>query len=250
MNRTVLLIDDEPDIREVMAKRLKALEWDVVTAENGEEGLSVLKEKKPDIILLDVMMPIMDGFEFFKNLKRNQAYANIPVVVLTARRLMKDTFEALGVTDFISKPVEVEELKEKMELALAKKALVLCNDSEANECILKALESNGYKGFATNDENDLLMKGKVKEYEIIVIHPAFLKSEPEEFLPRVKDLLYKNPFIAIFSDASLKGTEEGSTLAIEDNKARWAKNKISAFFDARLADDNFSKVLKGWLSES
>ena len=247
MNKKVLLVDDELDVREVMAKRLKALEWDVATAENGQEGLDALKESRPDVILLDVMMPIMDGFEFFKNLKRNKDYANIPVVVLTARRLMKDTFEALGVNDFISKPVDDEELKEKLELVLAKKALVLCNDSEANEDILKVLGANGYKGFAMNNENDLLMKGKSFEFEIIVIHPAFLSSEPEVFLSRTADFLYKNPLIVIYSDASLKGTEDGSTLVIEENKTKWAKNKVNAFFDARLVDEDFSKVLQGWL---
>lgn len=247
MNRTILVIDDEPDIREVLAKRLKSLEWNVLTAENGQEGLDVLKENKPDVILLDVMMPVMDGFEFYKNLKRDASLASIPVVVLTARRLMKETFQALGVNDFLSKPMEAEELKEKLDMVLAKKALILCNDSDASEKILKAIEAIGYKGYAMAGEDELLIKGKSAEFEIIIIHPQFLKSEPETFLNRAKGLMFENPLIAIYSDASVEGTEDGSTLAIEEVKGLWAKNKVSKFFDARLADEDFTKTLKDWI---
>ncbi|MFA6378299.1 MAG: response regulator [Candidatus Omnitrophota bacterium] len=249
MKKIVLVIDDEIDIREVLSARLKAQEYDVVTASNGQEGLAAIKTKIPDVILLDVMMPVMDGFEFFKLLKKDQKYMEIPTIVITSRRLMKDTFEALGVHEFISKPFDDQEIKSKIDFVLAKKALVLCKDSGAIDCIAKALQQSGYQACAVNSENDLLMKGKAFKCEIIVLHPAFLKQGPEEFLPRIGEMQYKNPLIIVYSDANLKGTEDGSTLAIEEAKTKWAKNKVNMFYDARLVSESFSKVLESWVTK-
>ncbi len=247
MKRTILVIDDEVDIREVLVARLKAQEFDVVTASNGQEGFTAMEAKKPDVILLDVMMPVMDGFEFFKILKKDPKHAEIPVIVITARRLMKDTFEALGVHDFISKPFDAQEMKSRIDFVLAKKALVLCVDSSAIDSITKALQQNGYLGSVVSNENDLLMKGKALSCDLIVLHLAFLKQGPEELLPRIGQLQCANPFIVVYSDANLKGTEDGSTLAIEEAKTKWAKNKVNAFYDARLVAEPFSKVLASWL---
>jgi len=247
MKRTVLVIDDEPDIREVLSERLKDQDCSVVTACNGQEGLAAIEVNKPDVILLDVMMPVMDGFEFFKLLKKNEKYASIPIIVITARKLMRDTFEALGVNEFVSKPFESQEIKAKIDFVLARKALILCRDSGATDCITKALQQSGYQALAVNNESDLLAKGRAFKCEVIVLHLAFLKQGPEELLPRIGEMQHKNPLIVVYSDANLKGTEDGSTLAIEEAKAKWAKHKVGAFYDARLVSDSFAKVLRSWI---
>ncbi len=108
-SRRLLLIDDEDDIREVAALSLEAVAgWTVLLASSGEEGLEIAANEKPDAILLDVMMPEMDGPGIFKLLQESETTRAIPVIFLTAKaqsveqRLLLE----LGVAGVIAKPFD------------------------------------------------------------------------------------------------------------------------------------------------
>lgn len=105
----ILIIDDEDDIREVAALSLESVAgWDVVTASSGTQGLARAIEHKPDAILLDVMMPGMDGPTTFRELRKNPATAKIPVLLLTAKVQSSDQrrFADLGVDGVLFKPFD------------------------------------------------------------------------------------------------------------------------------------------------
>lgn len=105
----VLMIDDESDIRLVGAMSLRAVgKWEVLTAASGEEGLALARREKPDVILLDVMMPGMDGPTVLGRLHADPQTASIPVVLLTAKALTQEVerFRALGVAGIITKPFD------------------------------------------------------------------------------------------------------------------------------------------------
>jgi CheY-like chemotaxis protein len=105
----ILIIDDEDDIREVAALSLETIAgWDVVTANSGTQGLARAIEQQPDAILLDVMMPGMDGPTTFRELRKNPATARIPVVLLTAKVQTNDQkrFADLGVEAVLLKPFD------------------------------------------------------------------------------------------------------------------------------------------------
>jgi CheY-like chemotaxis protein len=107
--RRVLIIDDEDDIREVAALSLEATtDWQILTASSGREGISVAAAEKPDAILMDVMMPEMDGPTTFKQLQLNPETAGIPVVLLTAKVQGVDQrrFAGLGVAAILFKPFD------------------------------------------------------------------------------------------------------------------------------------------------
>lgn len=106
--RTVLIIDDEPLILKATAIRLKAEGWSVITARNGPDGLTMAAVNKPDVVLLDVMMPGMDGWQTLRELKTNPATASIPVVVFTAKEYEHGKRDALerGAADFFGKPFD------------------------------------------------------------------------------------------------------------------------------------------------
>ncbi|MBC8122575.1 MAG: response regulator [Gemmatimonadaceae bacterium] len=108
-NKRVLVIDDEADIREVIQTCLELMEgWDVLLAGSGEEGLMSAQSKQPDAVLLDVMMPEMDGVATFKQLQANRETRQIPVLLLTAKVQPTDRqrFAALGVVGVITKPFD------------------------------------------------------------------------------------------------------------------------------------------------
>jgi CheY-like chemotaxis protein len=105
----ILIIDDEDDIREVAALSLESVAgWEVVTANSGAQGLARAVEHQPDAILLDVMMPGMDGPSTFRELRKNPATAKIPVLLLTAKVQSSDQrrFADLGVESVLFKPFD------------------------------------------------------------------------------------------------------------------------------------------------
>jgi CheY-like chemotaxis protein len=112
-NKHVLIIDDEYDIRAVAQLTLKAVGgWDVSIAASGTEGLTKAADGQPDVILLDVMMPDMDGIETFQALQANPATQSIPVILMTAKVQAADQrrFADLGVIGIISKPFKAMKL--------------------------------------------------------------------------------------------------------------------------------------------
>lgn len=119
--RRILIIDDEDDIREVAALSLESVAgWDVLTASSGAEGIRTAMAEKPDAILMDVMMPAMDGPTTFKEMQKVPAIANIPVLLLTAKVQGVDQrrFAGLGVTAVLFKPFDPLTLADQMSEAL------------------------------------------------------------------------------------------------------------------------------------
>ena len=112
MAARVLVIDDEGPIRLLVRVNLEAAGMDVYEAENGLTGIEVAQRETPDVILLDVMMPGMDGWEAFGALSGDQRTANIPVVFLTARAELRDQARGLelGGVDYVTKPFDPLEL--------------------------------------------------------------------------------------------------------------------------------------------
>ena len=109
MSHRVLIIDDEDDIREVAALSLESVAgWEVMTANSGSQGLARAVEYQPEAILLDVMMPGMDGPTTFRELRKNPATAKIPVLLLTAKVQSSDQrrFADLGVEAVLFKPFD------------------------------------------------------------------------------------------------------------------------------------------------
>lgn len=121
INKCMLIIDDDEDIREVAKLCLEAVGgWQVCTAESGSEGLINAECKKPDAILLDVMMPDMDGLNTLEKLRSNSLTVNIPVIFLTAKDdlLDRDKLAQMGVKGIIAKPFDPMNLSEQVAYLL------------------------------------------------------------------------------------------------------------------------------------
>ena len=110
--KTVLVIEDEENLVELLKYRLEANDYNVESALDGEEGLEKIIKLKPDLVILDIMMPKMHGYEVCRLAKNNKATKDIPIIILTARTQIKDMNDAkkCGANAFISKPFEPAEL--------------------------------------------------------------------------------------------------------------------------------------------
>ena len=109
---SILVVDDDPLIRTLVEHKLRQRGFEVISAESGEEGLRQAAAKRPDLIVLDAMMPELDGFEVLHRLKQDAGTAGIPVIMLTARKQERDIVAALssGARDYLVKPFMPEEL--------------------------------------------------------------------------------------------------------------------------------------------
>ena len=110
--KKILLIDDEPELIKAVDIRLKSIGYEVALSYDGRAGIDKAKEIKPDLILLDLLMPIMDGYSAAKILKDDPETKHIPIIILTAsqREDLKTRCRELGVTSFIMKPFETSDL--------------------------------------------------------------------------------------------------------------------------------------------
>ncbi len=117
---SVLIIEDEQDIRKVLEYNLKSDGFKVYSAAGGPAGLKIASEKKPDVVLLDWVMPKMNGLEVLSELKHNENTKDIIVFMLTAKNMMDDVSEALanGADDYIPKPFDGMELGQRIRSML------------------------------------------------------------------------------------------------------------------------------------
>jgi len=117
MMAKILLVEDNEMNRDMLSRRLKKKGFDVVMAFDGKRGVEMASEESPDIILLDMSLPVMDGWEAAKHLKASNATKSIPIIALTAHAMAGDRDKALGAgcDDYDTKPVDIKRLLEKIE---------------------------------------------------------------------------------------------------------------------------------------
>jgi CheY-like chemotaxis protein len=110
--KRVLVVDDDPDIRELLFTALEDDGFEVVPAANGHEALAAIKTFRPDVIVLDLMMPVMDGWQFARELRARDE--DIPLVLLSAARDLRAHQKTLAAVDVIEKPFDLSELLPKI----------------------------------------------------------------------------------------------------------------------------------------
>ncbi len=110
--RSILIVDDDPAIRRILSQSFELEGFSTQEASNGEEALEAIGIAPPDLVILDVMMPRMNGFEVLKNVRTSPATQDLPVVMLTARSSQEDVWEGWreGVDYYMTKPFDIEEL--------------------------------------------------------------------------------------------------------------------------------------------
>ena len=119
----VLIADDDPDILSLVAFRLERAGYEVIQASNGEDALRLASERKPDLAILDVMMPKLTGYDVTEQIRRNEETSGIPVILLTARVQEADVERgfAAGADDYIKKPFSPQELRARVQAILGRR---------------------------------------------------------------------------------------------------------------------------------
>ena len=121
MGKKILVVDDEPFIVQMITSRLKASGYDTSSAGDGDEALRKARSENPDLIILDIMLPKMDGFQVCAALKQDERYKDIPVILLTAKggeESRQIGLQECGADEYVTKPFDAQSLLEKMSKLL------------------------------------------------------------------------------------------------------------------------------------
>lgn len=191
MEKTVLVADDDRDIVRLITESLKFEQFHVIPAYSGKEALSILKENKIDFVVLDIMMPEMDGLEVCRNI-RNE-YHNIPILLLSARDRDIDKIIGLeiGADDYMTKPFSIQELTSRIKAhfrkidRLYKEWNGLSQEKDQNTqspSLPLVLNEKTFEAFL----NDQKLELSTKEFQIL----SFLKNHPHNVLTR--EQIYEN----------------------------------------------------------
>lgn len=194
MATSVLVVEDDVAIRDMLSFTLKQASFDVDTVPDGEAGLDFLKNQQPDMILLDWMLPGIDGIEFIRRLRANEFLANIPVIMLTAKGESEDMVKGLGVgaDDYINKPFSPPELMARIKAVLRR-----CAPADSDEA--QKLQFN-----------DLVLDTKSHR---VTVNDERIELGPTEF--RLLHFFMKNPERA-YGRSQLLDYVWGDTVYIEE----------------------------------
>lgn len=142
----ILAVDDTPENLEILRLRLEANGYEVMTAADGEEGLAKVREFKPDLILLDIMMPKLDGISVVRTLKQDVSLRSIPVILVTAKADTRDVVEGLdaGGDDYLTKPFEHRALLARVRSMLRQRRFT--TRSRARHCAWRIRPPNWRHG--------------------------------------------------------------------------------------------------------
>ncbi|MEQ9309777.1 MAG: response regulator transcription factor [Balneolaceae bacterium] len=175
--KTILVVDDEKDLLDLIEYNLKKEGFNVLKAENGEEGIAVAKEGKPDLVLLDIMMPKMDGLEAVEIMRKDDDLKNIPIIFLTARSDEKTEVEGLnkGGDDYITKPISTTKLISRIKAVMRR-----FDDTQesVNKLDVHDLEIDKDRYIVKRDEEEFQLPRK--EFELLF----FLASRRGKVLDR------------------------------------------------------------------
>ncbi|WP_234859315.1 response regulator transcription factor [Aquimarina aquimarini] len=214
---TILLVDDEPDILEIVGYNLNAEGYSVITAENGIEAVKIAKKKKPHLIILDVMMPEMDGIEACEHIRKIPDLQNTIITFLTARGedySQVAGFDA-GADDYITKPIRPKVLVSKVKALLRR-----LKEEENSDNVVKigdlVINRDEYK--IIKDKKEIVLPRK--EFELL----SLLASKPGKVFKR-EDILDK-----VWGNEVIVG---GRTIDVHIRKLR-----------EKIGDDSF-KTIKG-----
>ena len=120
--KKILVADDEQQLALAVKIRLQSRGYQVMTVQDGRQALEAIAQEHPDLVILDVLMPVMDGYSCLREINTRFGRGKIPVIVLTARDRMKDLFDLEGIEDYVIKPFDHEDLLARIDRAFKRRA--------------------------------------------------------------------------------------------------------------------------------
>jgi PAS domain S-box-containing protein len=186
-SKRILVVEDEPDIAELIRYHLEGNGYRVTTAARGEEALAKAHQEKPDLITLDILLPDIDGFKVLQRLKSDEETADIPVVILSIVPDREDGFR-LGAVDYMTKPVDEGRLLSAVGAILQKEDLILVvdDDLDTTRLVQEALSKAGFTVRTANNGFEALVVARQEQPGLILLDLKMPELDGYEVLKRLK----------------------------------------------------------------
>lgn len=249
MKEKILIVDDTADTVELLRKRFRADGYDTIEAFDGEEALGKVAEGRPDLVILDVMMPKLDGFGVCKRLRENPTTRHLPILMLTAKSEMPDKVQGLdiGADDYITKPFDYKELAARVRSLLSKKtASREMAEKEKTEALDHMVDEVSHEvrnplvaigGFARRMLRNMAEDDKNRHYlEIILQNVASLERMVTELIElKGATIAFREPLdihtliresLALFEE-EIRTREITVTLLLMDNPPQLAVDRVN-----------------------
>jgi CheY-like chemotaxis protein len=173
----ILVVDDDPDILEAVSAVLESQDYRLATARDGIEALKSIKEEVPDLVILDMLMPRMDGFAVIKELRSDPKFAGLPVIVLTTviedaayRRYELETGLSMDVHDFVEKPAPPAELLKRVSAIVDQPYIIIADDDpDILEAVTTVLKSAPYQVGTARDGEQCLAMVRQRKPNVIIL---------------------------------------------------------------------------------
>ncbi len=173
----ILIVDDDPDIVEGLTALLETQSYELASAKDGLECMQQIRERPPDLLVLDMMMPRMDGFAVMKELRSDPQYAGLPVIVLTTvvedaayRRYELETGLAMDVQGYVEKPVSPKELLKRVSEIVDQPLIIVADDDpDILEAVTTVLESQPYTVVTADDGQQCLELARRRPPNLLIL---------------------------------------------------------------------------------
>ena len=211
--KTILIIDDDPTVSELIKRQLTKDAYNVVIANNGKEGIELARKIKPNLITLDILMPEMDGWSVLRTLKADPEVSKIPVVMASILDEKNKGF-SLGAADFVSKPIEKDRLINSIQTLIGKsenlKICIIEDDENLRFTVKEILEKQGNIITEASNGKEALMKlNKEKNLpDIILLDLMMPVMNGFEFLSKIKNTKIKSVPILVLTGADLDDNDK------------------------------------------
>lgn len=194
MAKKILVLDDEKDILEAFKHNLERAGYAVTAVTDGKQGLRAAQTEQFDLIVTDVVMPVMDGFRFFKEVKQLANYSKVPVIVITAHASMEDSFRIFDVAEFFTKPIQMEVVLKTIDRLLnpsfrqmERRNILVCGSNfEVIASMVQLLNDHGQKATAAHDEIEFLVKALNAPPDIVLIDVMLPKLMAHEVIAAMR----------------------------------------------------------------
>ena len=188
--KNILVVDDEVHIRELLRQELEAEGYTIREAQDGVQAMAMIKQQRPDLIILDVMMPNISGFDVVAMLKTDPTMMDVPIIILSIVE-DKDKGFRLGVDRYLTKPLNTKVLFNEVEQLLeqgasSKKVMVMDDDATVAGTLTEVLSQRGYQVTAVTSSSELISRAKTTRPDMIVAN----SGSPEK-LKLVQELRFE-----------------------------------------------------------
>jgi len=241
-NLTLLVIDDDPLAHDLVKRKLGAESYNIISALDGADGLVKARSQRPDLILLDILMPGKDGWTVLAELRADADLNDIPIIVIS---MLDDdqSATALGASAYMTKPVDRDRLVGNIQAIFGeatdgKKALVVDDDAEARDIASRLLTAQGFE--VATAENGAIAFSRISEgFDLVILDLSMPVMDGFEFLSRLDDLeLESTPRIIVYSamhlDETMRARLSGTCFEVINKNEASAESALSSTVKSAL----------------